>query len=177
MRQLEKFENSFIENPSLAVIDFESKLVQNERLYLRINLMEAMFCKSPHYIELIKLDERVTSRAFRFNVYNVFCTLFNETTIGVFFDISKERTISGLFKAMIFLLNASAVKKYYPIKCTILEYIVQEMLVHEYTRDLKAGWIAMRPKLLECFDVKDFDEYFKIKDETFINGKANVVIH
>lgn len=177
MVQLEKFENSFIENPSLAVMDFESKLVQNEKLYLRINLLEAEFKRSPHYIELIKLDDRINSRAFRFNIYNVLCTVFNENTLRTFFDISKERTISGLFKAMIFLLNSSEQKKYYPIKCTILEYIVQDILVHEFTNDLRKGWLTLKPKLLECFDVKEFDEWFKIKEATFVKGKAKVVIH
>ena len=177
MSTVERFENSFIENPALAVVDYESKLVQNQRLYLRINLMDTFLTKSIYFAELLKIDPRMQSRAFRFNMYNVFCIMFNESTIKIFFDFSREATLAGLFKAMIFLLNNSIEKKYYPIKCTILEYIIYEILTFKFTKDFKKGWLELKSVLTGLFDESDFNEYFKQKDKTFLEETVKVVIH
>lgn len=177
MSDVERFENSIIENPALAVVDYEPKLVENQRLYLRINLMDSYLTKSYYFAELVNMDKRMRSRAFRFNMYNVFCIMFKESTIKIFFDYSSEATIAGLFKAMLFLLDNSIQKKYYPIKCTILEYIIFEILTHKFTKDFKNGWLELKSKLMGRFDENDFNEYFKQKDKTFLEDTFKVVIH
>lgn len=177
MQSLERFENSFIENPSLALVDFEDKIKENQRLYLRIQIMDKFFVNSFYYHEAVLIDERVKNKVFRLNMFNVFCVMFKESTIKHFFDFSKEATLSGLFKAMIFLLNNSSQKKYYPIKCTILEFIIHEILFHKFTKDLKGGWLEIKAAVKGCFDENDFNEYFIGKDKIFGEGKATVVVH
>lgn len=177
MSALEKFENSFISDPNIALIDYEEVLIQNQKLYLRINLMDKHFINSYYFKEISMFDERIKNKAFRFNLYNVFCIMFKEETICKFFDISKDASISGLFKGMIFLLDNSLKKKYYPIKCTILEFIMHELLTHNYAQDLKKGWCIIRSKVMPMFDENDFGEFFKCKDRTYVDDYNKIVLH
>lgn len=177
MKELEKFENSFIENPKLAMNDCLEMFAINERLNLKLINMDKHFLNSFYYKELSNIDNRIESKVFRFNMYNVFCALFKDSTINVFFNLSAEATLSGLFKAMIFLLNNSINKKYFPIKCTIIEFIIYEILSEKFTTNFKEGWLKIKDTVIKLFDEKDFDEYFKEKDKVLLNDQIKVTIH
>lgn len=174
---IERFENNFIENPSYALINYTDVYVKDQKKYLKLTMLDNAFTSGMSYIELSKRDDRISSRVFRLNILDVFLRSFKDTTIEKFFNLCRQSTVDAIFRGALFLLNASTAKNYYPIKSTLLEYIVHEIISNKFTNDFKTGWLTIKEQIGGCFDPDDFAEYFKLKDECFLNERLKLLVH
>lgn len=175
--ELEKLENSFINRPEMFVVDQREVYKQNAKRYFRLYLLDSRFTDGMLYKELSLQDTNIKEKGFRFNVLNVFISLFNPVTIERFFRLSPEATLDGIFRGMIFLINNSFKRNYYPLKTTLLEYILHEILINKYPTNLEAGWKEIRETVVECFDEEEYREYFEERKERLHITDVKMMIH
>lgn len=175
--ELEKFENSIINRPDLFEVDHEDKYRENKRQHIRLIMMDKRFTEGMYYKELLAKDPRISNKAFRLNILNIAVCIFKETTMEKFFNLSAQYTLDGVFRGTLFLLENSINQRYYPLKTTILEHILNEILVNNYPTDLSDGWKIIRSYIIDCFDPVDYEEYFNERKDRLHTNDIKIILH